>query len=208
MNDQPNPRAVYVPAHPKNYKKGRGGNKIEGWIIHASQTKNLQQISNHFANPDSGVSTNYGVGPDGSIEQYVLDSDMAFHSGNWHINQTRLSVEFVDMMDGQEPTDAAYAAVAQLVAESSNTYGFAIGNQTVEPHNKYRATLCPGDVRVDRVIDLASKYAAVLAGPINALSKLVINIDDFKPIVYEGDLVYRIADGRMDVRLRRESDKI
>ena len=148
----------WVGAHPNNFAVGREGNKITGFIIHATQGS-LQSAANWFNNPLARVSAHYGAAKSGAIEQYVKDQDTAYHAGNLQRNRDRLGVEFEDIKDGIEPSDNAYLAVAKLIYDKSLEHDFLINASTIEPHFKYRATECPADVNVPKLINLALELA-------------------------------------------------
>jgi N-acetylmuramoyl-L-alanine amidase len=64
----------------KHKNKGRGGFRPEAVVIHVMEGT-LVGTDSWFNNPASKVSAHYGVGRDGTIHQYVSETDTAFHAG-------------------------------------------------------------------------------------------------------------------------------
>ena len=186
----------WVGAHPKNFTVGRGGTPIRRFIVHATQGS-LQSAANRFNNPSSSVSAHYGIDKYGNIEQYVDDSDTAYHAGNWQINQDSIGIELEDMLDGVEPTDEQYEAIAWLIQAKSRLYSIVPSDSTIEPHKRYRATLCPGDTNVNKIIQMVQSKKE----PLPRREVVVINIKGFEPVVFKGDLVIRDDGRKIDVRL-------
>lgn len=63
-----------------NFKTGRDGYKPEIIVIHI-MAGTLAGTDSWFANPASQVSSNYGIGLNGEIHQYVKDEDTAWAQG-------------------------------------------------------------------------------------------------------------------------------
>lgn len=154
----------WVGAHPHNFQSGRGGRPIKRFIIHATQGS-LQSAAHRFNNPKEQVSAHYGIAKNGGIEQYVSDSDTAYHAGNFEINQESIGIEFEDVKDGIEPTIQQYQAAAELLKAKAELYSIELGADTIEPHKKYRATECPGDVNLGRLINLVTDRQVRLFNP-------------------------------------------
>jgi len=63
-----------------NFRVGRNGYKPEVIVIHI-MAGSLAGTDSWFANPASQVSSNYGIGFNGEIHQYVKDQDTAWAQG-------------------------------------------------------------------------------------------------------------------------------
>ena len=157
---------VWVGAHPNNFTIGRNGRTIKRLIVHSTQGT-LQATANHFNNPKAKVSAHYGIGKKRELEQYVKLADTAHHAGNWKINLESVGIEFEDIYDGVEHNPVQYDLGAELIAALCKR--FKLGkpsSSNVEPHNKYRATLCPADLDVQKLISLAQvKYELLFKEP-------------------------------------------
>ena len=178
----------WVGAHPNNYSEGRDGTPIRRFIVHATEGS-MQSTANWFANPKAKVSAHYGIDKYGNIEQYVDDANVAFHAGNFQINKDSIGIELEDIMDGVEPTAEQYETIAWLIHTKGRLYGVS----TIEPHNKYRATLCPGDTNMNKIIEMVADLKEVKLlkqwkvksyGPYDTTQQPVIRVDDVNYIVH------------------------
>lgn len=164
------PEIKWVGAHPKNYQQGRNSKKVALFVVHATEGS-LQSAANRFNNPASSVSAHYGIGKRGEIEQYVNTSDIAFHAGNWAINETSIGIEIEDIYDGSPPNDLQYKTIAWLISSLMKTYSLEPNEKTIQPHKNFRATLCPGDTDVNKVISLTQAYFKPKEEPVLAITK-------------------------------------
>lgn len=112
---------------PINYTKGRGGKKPIAIVIHLMDGY-LKGTDAWFRNPKAQASTHYGIGKDGTIYQWVEESDTAWGNGRvlnptWKLidpkvnpNQTTISIEH-EGFSGANWTEAQYAADVELIKE-------------------------------------------------------------------------------------------
>lgn len=140
-----------VGSHPNNYMQGRDGHAVRLVVIHATQGS-LQSAANWFNNPKAKVSAHYGVGKNGEVEMYVAEKDTAFHAGNWEVNLESIGIEFEDVLDGKGLSTAQEAKGARLIADILRRHVLPPDGRTMQPHRNFRATKCPGDVDVPRLI--------------------------------------------------------
>ena len=148
-------KAKWVGAHPNNFTPGRSGNTIKLIVVHSTQGS-LQSAANWFNNPAAKVSAHYGIGKDGSLEQYVQFEDTAHHAGQWKVNQESIGIEFEDIFDGVEHNPVQYDIGARLISVLCKR--FSLGKPSsanIRPHSDFRATKCPGDLDVSKLISLA-----------------------------------------------------
>lgn len=73
-----------------------------------------------FQNKNCPTSAHFGVGAYGEVEQYVRTHDIAYHAGNWSVNELSIGVEHAGV--GTEPLttlqmDASIELVAGLLKE-------------------------------------------------------------------------------------------
>lgn len=59
----------------------RGVNPIESMVLHVTGNGTCPGMRSWFSRPESGVSTQYGVCKDGTVEGYVEAADVAWHAG-------------------------------------------------------------------------------------------------------------------------------
>lgn len=141
-----------------NYTAGRGGNKINGVIIHW-MAGNLASTDSVFQNRTRNTSAHYGVEGD-VVHQYVKEDDTAYQAGNWTVNQQTIGIEH-SAQPGRDAVDATYENSAQIIAAAAKKYGFSVVGATARPHNMIVATTCPGTVDVTRLINRAN---AIIGG--------------------------------------------
>ena len=67
-------------AHPKNYRQGRDGARVDRVVIHIAEGT-LRGTAAWFQNPEAGVSAHFTVGADGTVIQSVSEKNTAFHAG-------------------------------------------------------------------------------------------------------------------------------
>ena len=130
-----------------NYTAGRGGNSIEGVILHHN-AGNLthDQVYNAFIS--NGTSAHYNV-RNSSICQFVYDSNTAYHAGNWSTNQRTIGIEHCND-DTTEWTisNETLENGAHLVAAICRKFGLGTPEYgtNVRFHSDIKATACPGAI--------------------------------------------------------------
>lgn len=155
-----------------NFSPGRyGGRQIKRIVLHTYGGKgtNLYNFFNSVRPAPS--SAHYSVEKDGTVRQYVLDKDTAFHAGtsatstlpnnNWE----SIGIEHQD--DGNSAdglrTKELYEASAQLVAMLCKKYNVPVRLLTksdrfgsgIAPHNYYSTKPCPGGLVLEWIINRA-----------------------------------------------------
>ncbi|MEU1370691.1 peptidoglycan-binding protein [Streptomyces sp. NPDC005803] len=136
------PSALWVPADPNNYAKGRSA-AIDKVIIHVTQGSYAGSIS-WFQDPVSQVSAHYVVrSSDGQITQMVRDSDTAYHARS--ANASALGIEHEGFIDDPSWfTDAMYRSSAALTAYLCDRYGIPKDRAHIIGHSE-----APGNDHTD-----------------------------------------------------------
>ena len=108
-----------------------------------------------------GGSIHYAIGNDGAIGYGVDENNVAWHAGNWPVNQRSIGIETSNSaLGGQWPvSDAAYSSLVKLVADIAkrNGMGKLILGQNIGYHGMYAATACAGPTLIGRMGDLIKK---------------------------------------------------
>lgn len=158
-----------------NWNADRG--PIQGIVLH-TMAGTLAGTDARFNTPNVQVSAHYGVGLDGKLYQWVDEDNVAFHAGNYLINQTTIGIEHEDATNPQtNPTgynnprpDALYETSAQLVAELCGFYDFPADKEHIFRHQDvidktvYKGgTACPDALDTDRII---ARAAEILTPPV------------------------------------------
>lgn len=105
-----------------NFTAGRKG-KITHITLHVMGGF-LAGTDSTFLNSRNRVSATYGIGSNGTIHQYVKESDTAWADGNMQSNATGISIEHEGGYPSARFTDACAEASAQLCADIAKRYGF------------------------------------------------------------------------------------
>ncbi len=119
---------------------------------HMAGNMSVEGCGAEFAQPGKGASSNYGIGSDGRIGQYVDEADMAITSSNWDNDNRAVTIEVAN--DSGDPdwhvSDAALESLIALCVDICQRNGIeglrytgdTSGNLTM--HKWFAPTLCPG----------------------------------------------------------------
>lgn len=138
-------------------------------VIHSTACT-LQQAINTFSSPNAQTSAHYIVDMDGKLYAGLEEYSVAYHSGNYEMNQKSIGIENV-WYNGIHPSDELYAKSAALVKDICNFYKLPIDKTTIIPHNQVVPTGCPNEISVDKIISLAN------GTPMNNDSKKATQVD-------------------------------
>lgn len=93
-------------------------------------------------------SIHYAIGNDGVIGYGIDEKFVAWHAGNWPINQRSIGIEVSNSkVGGDWPiSDKAYKAAVKLVADIAkrNKLGKLVFKKNIGYHCLYASTSCPG----------------------------------------------------------------
>lgn len=159
---------IWIGCAAANFRAGRpAGYQPTAIVIHRTGGS-LQGLKNRFADPTSSLSAHYAVGLDGRVEQYVAETDTAFHAGvvmnpSWSGVRDRVNPNFYTIGIEHEGLandpwpDAQLVASAALVGEVGARWSIPIDANHIVPHSAIRSsTNCPGPAWPgDRLLDLA-----------------------------------------------------
>lgn len=109
-----------------NYTPGRAGQRIDHITLHimAGYLAGTDAQFQITSPPEARASATYGIGRDGTIHQYVRETDTAWADADTLANQTGISIEHEGGLPQQQPvSDAEIEASAQLCADISRRYG-------------------------------------------------------------------------------------
>jgi N-acetyl-anhydromuramyl-L-alanine amidase AmpD len=156
--------AVWEGAHPRNFRVGRPGAWQPKAIVIHVMDGSLAGTDAWFNDPASGVSAHYGIGRDGTIHQYVKETDTAFHAGTvdrptWpdlkrdregrpiNPNFYTIGIEHAGWGERAEPWPPQQRdASLKLVREIAARWEIPLDGRHVIPHAQIRASKphCPG----------------------------------------------------------------
>lgn len=104
-----------------NHYNGRDGYRVDHITLHI-MVGYLTSADNFFQSPGSTASAHYGVGGDGTIHQYVDESNGSWSDANYASNNSTISIEHEGGMDGIPCTQACMDASAALCADIAQRY--------------------------------------------------------------------------------------
>ncbi|TCJ20621.1 N-acetylmuramyl-L-alanine amidase [Rubrobacter taiwanensis] len=146
-------QARWYGAHSGNYSTANrpSSNPINRIVLHITEGSWSSAI-NWFNDSRAQVSAHYVVrSSDGFIGQCVEEKDIAWHAGNWPVNQTSIGIEHEGF--GNDPkwmTSALYDSSARLSAYLCRKYNVPIrhaqsaSEQGFLLHRQVTSTACPG----------------------------------------------------------------
>lgn len=200
-----------------NHYNGRQGHGVTHITLHIMVGR-LVGTDATFLESSSGASAHYGIGGDGTIHQYVDESNGSWSDANAASNCSTISIEHEGGMNGVPMTAECIDASARLCADISRRYGLGKlwhdgldGN--VWLHREILGTdhagcpdLAPNGLPYQQVIDKANTY-------LQGVNDMPVKTD---PITWNGQNVtveYALQDlkNRMDAiakRLGPISDKL
>jgi N-acetyl-anhydromuramyl-L-alanine amidase AmpD len=172
------------PLPQSNYTVGRDGNAVELIVDHWTVVM-FEGAIRRFKDPASILSAHYVIGQDGRIAQLVSEDDTAYHSGRFDVNLRSIGIEH-EAGPGMAPTDALYAASAQLHLKIATRYGLAIeAGNTVLPHRAIVPTECPGTLDLERIVREASEEDDMFTEEDRRkLDRVYQHLEAYEPLVW------------------------
>lgn len=134
---------------------------IDRIVIHWFGIGTLDSALGRFKSENGGASAHYLVSGS-KIVQCVDESEVAWHAGNWAMNQRSIGIEH----DATAPTDAnphnlseeSYKSSAQLIADICKRHSIPLDRTHIIKHSEVTATQCCGTVDVLKLIELAKGF--------------------------------------------------
>jgi len=172
------------PVPQSNYTVGREGNTVQLIVDHWTVVM-FEGAIRRFKDPVSILSAHYVVGQDGRIAQLVSEDDTAYHAGKYEVNLRSVGVEH-EAGPAMPPTDALYAASAQLHREIADRHGLALEvGTTVVPHHAIVPTECPGTLDLDRIVREASEEDDMFTEEDRRkLDRVYQHLEAYEPLVW------------------------
>lgn len=146
---------AWIGCNAQNFKAGRGDFHPEAVAIHRSGGS-LTDIDTRCGTAGTFSSAHYAVGTDGTVHQYVEETDTAFHAGvvvnaTWALIKPGQNPNFytigieLEGKPGDGIAEAQYAATAGLIGEIAVRWQFTVDERHIVLHDEIRAGRnCPG----------------------------------------------------------------
>jgi len=146
-----------------NFDKSRLN--IDVIVLH-SMDGTLEGTTAWFKNPSVVPSAHYGIGYNGEIVQWLPENVTAYHAGLYSVNQRSIGIEHEDKKNNMAVRpDSLYESSAKLVANICVAYSIPANRTHIKLHKEIKATLCPGNLDVDRIIRRAKELMAPAPPP-------------------------------------------
>ncbi len=141
---------TFVPAAKERFRPtDRPGNGLDlRYIVIHNTELSYDRTIKLFTNPDGITSAHYLLrSADGAVTQFVRNSDLAYHAGNFWFNMHSIGIEHEGFMaqGARWYTEEMYRASATLVRHLANKYGIPLDREHILGHDEIPAT------RADRV---------------------------------------------------------
>lgn len=124
-------------------------------VMHWFGIGTLSGADSRFKNSSSYVSAHYGVS-DSTVYQWVKEEHVAWHAGNYPINQRSIGIEH-DATTEHPASEQTYKTSAKLLKQICTRYNIPLDREHITGHNKHSATACPGTLDIDKIIKLAKE---------------------------------------------------
>ena len=131
--------------------------KIDTIVIHHNASLNdAVARSTWYVSTGHGTSAHYQVTPD-KIWGCVGENYVAYHAGNYPVNQRSIGIEHLNNTGAPTWTIAeeTYRNSAKLIRDICERYGIPIDNQHIIGHRAVSQTQCPGGIDIDKLIAMA-----------------------------------------------------
>ena len=169
-------------------KAHRGPAAVDEIVVHSTEGSFWGSVR-WLQSEKSHASAHYVVSRSGKIVQLVHDSDIAWHAGNWNVNERSIGIEHEGYADGPLGfTDAQYVASAKLAAWIARRAVMPIDRAHLIGHAEVPHPSKPGvvggfDAHTDpgprwnwtRYLKLVKRYAARSVAPPLTIRSTVAN---------------------------------
>lgn len=135
-----------------NFTPNRYGHTISKIILH-TMVGSTGAANARFQQSSQQASAHYGVSLDGTIVQWVRDTDAAWHAGNFNINLDSIGIEHEDGGNYNGPrTPQLYQSSIDLVRELRTKYN--VSQSQIFRHQQVSdlPTACPDALDTTRII--------------------------------------------------------
>lgn len=132
---------------------------IDRIVIHWFGGGTLEAANVRFQNASNQVSAHYGIS-DLRIWQWVQEDKVAYHAGNYAMNQRSIGIEH-DANPEKPLSETSYKTSAILIANICKRQYIPLDRSHIIAHREVKATQCPGTIDLDKLIRLAKEAQGV-----------------------------------------------
>lgn len=129
-------------------------------IHHNAGTSDEEARRTWYKSTGIGTSAHYQVTPD-KIWGCVGEESVAYHAGNYDMNQRSIGIEHLNATGAPHWTiaEATYLNSAKLIADICQRYKLPIDDKHIIPHRAVSATACPGGIDMVKLIRMVQEVA-------------------------------------------------
>lgn len=131
---------------------------IDRIVIHWFGMGTLEGASANFQKPN-GTSAHFGISDD-RVWQWVKEENVAYHAGNYAMNQRSIGIEH-DANPDKPLSEKSYETSASIIADLCKRYTIPLDRTHIIKHSEVKATQCPGTIDLDKLIALAKGMSMV-----------------------------------------------
>ena len=142
-------------SNPMNCDSNR--TKIDTIVIHHNAgTSDEGARRTWYVSTGHGTSAHYQVTPD-KIWGCVGENYVAYHAGNYPVNQRSIGIEHLNNTGAPTWTIAeeTYRNSAKLIRDICERYNIPIDRQHIRKHGEISSTSCPAGIDIDRLVAMA-----------------------------------------------------
>lgn len=170
--------AAFIGSAPDNFRPGRPAGFTPAAIVLHRTGGSQDSLRARFNDPAASLSAHYVVARDGCVDQYVLETDTAFHAGMvvnpvWPLLRPNVNPNFYTIgieLEGTQADDwpgPQIASTAALIANVAGRWHIPLDAEHVVVHSAIRASSgCPAATcPVARIIATAQGHTATARAP-------------------------------------------
>lgn len=142
-------------SNPMNCDSNR--TRIDTIVIHHNAgTSDEGARRTWYVSTGHGTSAHYQVTPD-KIWGCVGENYVAYHAGNYPVNQRSIGIEHLNNTGAPTWTIAeeTYRNSAKLIRDICERYNIPIDRQHIRKHGEISSTSCPAGIDIDRLVAMA-----------------------------------------------------
>lgn len=130
--------------------KDKNRKPIDRIVLHWFGVGDLEAANKQFQKP-GGTSAHYGISGE-KIYQWVLEKEVAYHAGDYPMNQRSVGIEHHATKD-MPASDLTYTTSIGLVTDICRRYDIPPDRTHILKHSEVVPTQCPGTLDITRIIE-------------------------------------------------------
>jgi len=123
---------------------------IDRVVLHWFGIGTLDSANNRFQNPSSQVSAHYGISGD-TVYQWVTESNVAYHAGNYAMNQRSVGIEH-DATTEHKASSSTYNTSANLIYAICRRHNITPDRLHIIKHSEIVPTQCCGTLDIEKIV--------------------------------------------------------